>query len=145
MKKQKGVTLISLTIYIIAVVIVISMITVISRYFYKNITYSSRNVDPMVEYTKFNSFFTEETNLAEIEVFDSKTTTDENKVSYVVFNNGIQYTYISQNKGIYRNKVKIARNIDDCEFKIGQSDGKTTITVNFLAGDFKNSITYTLK
>lgn len=147
MKNQKGITLISLTIYIIAVVIVIAIISVISGYLYKNINYSSQDVEPMAEYTKFNSFFTEEINKKGIKVLDSKTEIGENgnKTSYIVFDNGVQYTYISANKGIYRNKAKIANNIDNCEFEAGQENEKNTITVNFLAGDFNNSTTYTLK
>lgn len=147
MKNEKGITLISLTIYIIAMLIIISIISVISGYFYKNIAYSSQNVDPMVEYTKFNSFFTEEVNILGLEVLECNTQIDNNgnKTSYIVFNNNTQYTYISENKGIYKNKAKISRNIDNCEFKLEQNNGKDTITVNFRSGDFNTTVTYTLK
>ena len=76
MKSEKGITLISLIIYVIALTIVIGIIAVISGYFYKNIATTSENVEPMVEYTKFNSFFSEEVNYRGIKVLDCKTTTD---------------------------------------------------------------------
>ena len=116
MKSEKGITLISLIIYVIALTIVIGIIAVISGYFYNNIATSSEDIEPMVEYTKFNSFFSEEVNEKEIKVLDCKTTTDSTgkiDTSYIVFDNGVQYTYISENKGIYRNKVKIARGVEN--------------------------------
>ena len=57
MKSEKGITLISLIIYVIALTIVIGIVAVISGYFYNNIATSSEDIEPMVEYTKFNSFF----------------------------------------------------------------------------------------
>ena len=62
MRSEKGITLISLIIYVIALTIVIGIIAVISGYFYKNVATASVDVEPMVEYTKFNSFFSEEVN-----------------------------------------------------------------------------------
>ena len=148
MKNQKGITLISLIIYVIALTIVIGIIAVISGYFYKNIATTSENVEPMVEYTKFNSFFSEEVNYRGIKVLDCQSTTGDNgkiETSYIVFDNGVQYTYISGNKGIYRNKVKIARGVDNCSFEYKVEEGKDIVNVNFKAKDMNNPIKYTLK
>lgn len=148
MKSEKGITLISLIIYVIALTIVIGIIAVISGYFYKNIATTSENVEPMVEYTKFNSFFSEEVNYRGIKVLDCQSTTGDNgkiETSYIVFDNGVQYTYISGNKGIYRNKVKIARGIDNCSFEYKVEEGKDIVNVNFKAKDMNNPIKYTLK
>ena len=139
MKNNRGITLISVIIYVIAMLIIIGVIAVISKYFYKNIADSINEVDPVVEYTKFNSFFSEEVNTKYIQVIEW----DEN---HVVFDNGVQYTFIAENKGIYRNKVKICRNIDTCSFEVKNDNGKDKIKVHFTAGNFDNSsITYTLK
>ena len=102
MKSEKGVTLISLTIYIIAMTIVIGVISLVSTFFYKNTKSSSNQIDPMTEYTKFTNFFTEEVNHKGIQILECKD-------NYVVFDDGVQYTYIPENRGIYRNKVKICR------------------------------------
>ena len=148
MKSEKGITLISLIIYVIALTIVIGIVAVISGYFYNNIATSSEDIEPMVEYTKFNSFFSEEVNEKGIKVLDCKTTTDNTgkiDTSYIVFDNGVQYTYISGNKGIYRNKVKIARGIENCSFGYKVEDGKDIVNVNFKAKNMNNPIKYTLK
>ena len=148
MKSEKGITLISLIIYVIALTIVIGIVAVISGYFYNNIATSSEDIEPMVEYTKFNSFFSEEVNEKGIKVLDCKTTTDNTgkiDTSYIVFDNGVQYTYISGNKGIYRNKVKIARGIENWSFEYKVEDGKDIVNVNFKAKNMNNPIKYTLK
>lgn len=148
MKSEEGITLISLIIYVIALTIVVGIIAVISGYFYDNIDTSSEDIEPMVEYTKFNSFFSEEVNYVGIKVLDFNTTKNEQgkvDTSYIVFDNGVQYTFIAENKGIYRNKVKIARGIDECTFDYNIEDEKNIVYVTFKAKKLNNPIKYTLK
>ena len=147
MKSEKGITLISLIVYLIGMVIVVAVVTVISGYFYKNTKGLYENIDPISEYTKFNTFFSEEVNHENIKVLECKTdsTIPEQKESYIVFNNGVQYTFIQENKGIYRNKVKICREIDNCEFTYEIVNGKAVVIVEFTAGDKTRSTTFTLK
>lgn len=74
MKSQKGITLISLTIYVIALAIVVGVVAIISTFFYKNVNSVDDNVNPVTEYTKFNSFFTDEVNRNGIKVLECGTT-----------------------------------------------------------------------
>lgn len=139
MKSQKGITLISLTVYIIAMVIVVAVISVISMNFFKNTNSVSNIINPMTEYTKFNSFFAEEVNHSNIRVLAC----EEN---YVVFDNGVQYTFISENKGIYRNKVKIVSEVESCTFEYKIKNGKSVVTVNLkMKNTETRNIDYTLK
>ena len=57
MKNQKGITLISLTIYIIALTVIIAMLSLISTFFYKNVKDSQNDIEPLTEFTNFNSYF----------------------------------------------------------------------------------------
>ena len=143
MKSEKGITLISLTIYVIAMAIVVGVIAIISTFFYSNMEDTDNIVSPMTEYTKFNSFFSDEVNHEGIEVVSCGTT--DNGQNYIVFSNEVQYTYISENKAIYRNKVKIAKEIDDCTFTTGTNNGKRVVKVEFEAGGKTRENTYTLK
>lgn len=139
MKSQKGITLISLTVYIIVMIIVVAMVSVISAYFYKNTSSLSNNINPMTEYTKFNTFFSQETNYSNLKVL-------ANEESYVVFDNGVQYTYIPENKGIYRNKVKICNDVNKCSFENKIKNGKNVVTVNIKIGTAEErTVDYTLK
>lgn len=141
MKSEKGITLISLTIYIIAMVVVVAIVSIISTFFYKNTNYIGNKLDPIKEYTKFNSFFSNEVNHQNIKILECKE-------DYIIFDNGVQYTFIDK-QGIYRNKVKIAKNITKKDkqavFIEKIENGKTVIQVNFIIGDKDQSTTYTLK
>lgn len=139
MKSQKGITLISLTIYIIVITIVIGIVAILSTYFYKNTHNLANNINPLTEYTRFNGFFTEEVNHENIKILECGE-------QYVVFDNSVQYTYVPQNKAIYQNKVKIASNVEKCKFERKIKNGKEAIHVSL---KFENSeeknIDYVLK
>lgn len=140
MKSQKGITLISLTIYIIVMAIVVGVVATISTYFYKNQTAASNQVEPLTEYTKFNSFFTDEANHEGIKVIECKQ-------NYIVFDDGVQYTFVPENHGIYRNQAKISKKIEDCKFEYFIENGKHKVTVTIIAeeGKFNRQQTYTLR
>ena len=134
MKSQKGVTLISLTIFVIVMAIVIGVMAIITTFFYKNIKDVNVDIDPITEYTTFNSYFSDEVNKNNIQVVkcDSQKDEEGNIIqNYILFSNGVQYTFIPNNKGIYKDKVKICRNIENCEFSETIENGKSTVTVKF--------------
>lgn len=137
MKSENGVTLISLTVYIIGLTLIIAIVAVISTFFYKSVRNVSQTVDPITEYSKFNTFFTEETNTNNIKILEC----GEN---YIVFDNGVQYTFIKENKGIYRNKVKICRGIEECKFTNKIENGKNIIKVSLGSGKVNKETEYTL-
>lgn len=143
MKSQKGITLISLTVYVIVMAIVVGVIAIISTFFYNNINDTNADINPITEYTKFNSFFSDEINHTNIKILDCGTTEDGQ--NYIVFDNGVQYTYIPENQGIYRNQVKIANGISNCTFTRSIQNGKDIVEVVFEAGNRTRETTYTLK
>lgn len=139
MKSEKGITLISLTVYIIAMVIVVAIVAVISKYFYTNTSSLSKTTDPLTEYTKFNSFFSDEVNHPNLKILECKTT-------YIVLDNQVQYTYIPENKGVYRNRVKVCKDVENCTFQNEIKNGKNVIIVTIKIGTSKEkTVEYTLK
>lgn len=139
MKSQKGITLISLTVYIIAMVIIVAIVAVITTYFYANTNSVFSTINPLTEYTRFNSFFTEEVNHSNLKVLHC----EEN---YIIFDNQVQYSYIGENKGIYRNKIKICRDVQKCTFENKVKNGKNVVSINIKIGVAnEKSIEYTLK
>ncbi len=142
MKSQEGVTLISLTVYVIVMAIVIGILAIITTFFYQNVRDANQDIDSITEYTTFNSYFSDEINHDNLKVSKCGS---ENGQNYIVFSNGVQYTYIPENKGIYRNQVKICRNIEECEFSESIENGKSIITVNFKVKNQERTDTYTLK
>lgn len=138
MKSEKGVTLITVTIYIIAMTIILGVIAVLSGAFMKSMQESNFNNEPITEYIRFNTYFSEEVNTPGIKILEC--TND-----YVVFSNGVQYSFIEENRGIYRNKVKICWNIDKCNFVDRTEDEKQMLSVHFVAEGIDYTTDYTLK
>ena len=143
MKSQKGITLISLTIYVLVMAIVVGVVAIISTFFYSNMNNTTQDLDPITEYTKFNSFFSDEVNHSNIKILDCGTTEDGQ--NYIAFDNGVQYTFIPENQGIYRNQVEIAKGVTNCTFTRNIKNGKDVVEVVFQAGNRTRETTYTLK
>ena len=127
MNSNKGVTLTSVIIYIIGMSIVVGVISTLTSYFYKNIDIEDINA-ATGQYTKFTQSFAEETNKENNSVIDCKT-------NYIVFSSGNQYTYMTENKSIYKNNIKICENVDICSFSYSIINGKYSVTVEFKAGN----------
>lgn len=132
MKLQRGITITSLIIYIIGMVLIISIMSVVTTNFYKNVNNIDKEINPITEFTKFNTYFTSEVNEYNIKLVECKETALQN---YIVFDNGIQYTYIPENKAIYQNKIKICRGVDLCVFNNTIENGKEVIKVKMKIGE----------
>lgn len=155
MKSEKGITVSSLVVYVIALTIIVGTIATITKYYYGNINKLSSNTSSMEEITKFNTYITEEVNKASNIIYDCNTQNSGENDNYVIFYNAndkdetnpksgyTQYTF--KNKSIYLNKIKICSNIDDCKFEdVSDTNNyklKVTLTVN---GNTKETV-YTLK
>ncbi len=147
MKSEKGITVTSLIIYVIALTVVIASIAMLSNYFYRNTSAVTGNINPITEYTKFNTFFSEEVNHSNIKVLECKQEGEEGEGNYIVFDNGVQYTFIKENEAIYKDKVKICTYVKECSFTHKIQNGKNVVTVSIT---MENSTTpkiieYTLK
>ena len=70
MKKENGVTLTSIIIYIIALLIVIGIVASLTSYFYKNVDVDGESKLTNSQFTKFTSFFTNEINQPGIKVIE---------------------------------------------------------------------------
>lgn len=144
MKSEKGVTLTILIIYIIVFSIVIGMLASLSNYIYGNLGNVNDSSIKISEFGKFNTRFVEDVKTSiDAEV---KTNTDGNL--QISFSNGNVYVY--SKKSIYRNKEKIAKDIDTFTATLQQGNGKKYINVNIKisSNDGKNytrQINYVLK
>ena len=130
MKSEKGITVISVTIYVIAMVLIVALIAVMTNYFYKNVDYASDEVDFNQQYTTINNFFSEEANLKDNKILEiGETINDEDgtKQIWVAFSSKNQYTYVEANKALYRNNVKIAKDIESFSVSQESKNRKTGI------------------
>lgn len=141
MKSEKGITLTSLIAYIIGMILIISIMSVLTTNFYKNVSNINMEIIPSTEFTKFSSYFSSEINKYNIKVLECKETSTQN---YIVFDNGIQYTYIPDNKSIYQNKIKICRGVEYCVFTNIIENGKDVIKIKMKIGEKEYDNSYIL-
>lgn len=145
MRNNKGVTMISLITYIMGLTIVLALIATLTTFFFKNTSAKDLNSDT-TQYTKFSSIFLEEINNKNNSVIECKSL--NNGVSYIIFSSGNQYTFNTNSKCIYKNKIKICENVEICDFSYTFIDSKYKIKVNFKTSNIdmtgENAIIYNL-
>jgi len=105
-KSQKGITLLSLIIYIVVILVVIGTLSVVSQNFYSSSSYITEMGKYVAEFDKFNMFFIED-----VKNNENIYSITENQI---IFEDGTIYTYSEQS--IYRNKIEICSNIYTCVF-----------------------------
>ena len=123
MKKNRGITLISLIIYIILSIMVLSMLTVLSTHFKDNIGNLDISTVHDTEFDKLNLQLLKETKTENNYIDEEQTTTTK-----LVFTNGNTYTY--ESNAIYLNdNIKIAEKIEAFSSEISNEDNKQKIKV----------------
>ena len=125
-KREKGVTLISLTIYVVVMVLVIALIAVITSFFYNNVMNIDKEAVELAELNKLNLYMIEET---EKEGNSIETISSDGKK--ITFNNGNAYTI--QDNGIYQNSIRICKNVNTkaTEFAKTKEKGKEILKVYY--------------
>lgn len=141
MKKEKGITMVSLVIYVAVMTIVIALMSKIITNFYKNTDTMQGNLQNVVEFNKFNIYF-----LKEVKTTDNKVDHISNDNPYILFSSGNAF---SINDGIiYYNNIKICENVQSMQFSLGK-DGNgidrsiINVTLNFK--NFNKSISYKIE
>ncbi|MBO5412864.1 MAG: hypothetical protein J6A29_00905 [Clostridia bacterium] len=126
---NKGITLISLVIYIAVVFVVLAALMRITTYFSSNIR-DSADVSFETEFNKLNLYLMDETESVGNKIVEIINGTQ------VTFFSGNKYTYNAEDKKVYLNdNIKICENIEDCLFEQRTAEnGKSvlflTITIN---------------
>lgn len=152
MKQEKGVTLIILVIYVILFSVVMGLLATLSNYIYNNLHYVNDASVDVSEFNKFNMYFVEDVKSnKQVEVKDTINNQGK-KVLQIVFEDGDIYNYIEEEKSIYKNKQKIAKDIQSFtaqSFKT-QDEKKIYISVNIKIGakeetNYSKDLNYVLK
>jgi len=130
MKNERGVTLTSLMVYIVAMALIIITIMNITRYFNKNVEYVEDKTKYGQEYLKFTEEITKEINTTGNIVLkcgeEKNLETDNVEQKYIIFSKTYnQYTF--KGNAIYKNKSKIAENIKECTFTCEENNNVITI------------------
>lgn len=132
MKNENAITLVSLVIYILAMLIIIGIMGKVSIMFYENSNDLDDDVKDIVEYNKFNSYFIKEIKSANNSI--DKISTDG---TYILFTSGNSFTF--RNNKIFYNDLEIAEDVIELKFsKYLDSNQKVDNTVVTVEINFKN-------
>ena len=137
MRSEKGITMLSLIIYVLLIISVIAIFANITRIFYSNINQFDTESKDAIAFSKFNMYFLNDIKKKTVEI-------DEISENYIVLladNEEIRYSLV--NNSLYRNKVKICDNVTD--FKLSTNSDKSNVKVDAKIGDYKKTTTYVIE
>lgn len=143
MKSEKGITLMTLAIYILIVFIVLAMLATLTTNFKSNLEKEESKSIFLVEYDKFNMYFLDEV---------KNTNNDIEQIDingkYIEFTNGNKYSYEKSKIYLIKGedtKIIIANEVEYCNFTQEENDGKTIINVEITINNETKNVKYTLK
>ena len=141
MKKEKGITMISLVVYVAVMTVVIGVMSSIITSFYKNTDTVQGNVQEIVEFSKFNSYF-----LKEVKINNNKVDHISSDNTYILFTSGNSFS-ISNNK-IYYNNIKICDEVQSMQISLGKNGNgidKSIVNVTLNFENFNKSLNYKIE
>lgn len=147
MKDNRGITLTSLIIYIIALMIFVGTMATITKYFYKNFKEITINDKETKEYTELTKFLSQDINSKKIEnTFindrDNQETptghelifklNDLSTHRYKLKDNTIYYTEIQNNTAT--KDITLCNEVNSCTFSLGENQNTITVSIEFEGG-----------
>lgn len=136
MKKQNGITLVSLVAYVIIMSIVIGVLANIISNFYQNTDSMQADTKDVIEFNKFNMYF-----LKEAKTLNNKIDKLEN--NYILFTSGNSFSY--SNNSIYYNNLTICKNVKNVSFSFKENERQDIVEVNMEFQDFQKTINYKIE
>ncbi len=128
MKNNSGVSIASLTVYVIAMLLVIGIIASITSFFYTNVNNLDNASKNASEITKFNMHFIEEVKKSGNSIM--AISQDKTKIT---FSSGNTYTF--QDKSIYMNNIRLCENVKNLQFNLEKINEKDVVSVLVTIGD----------
>lgn len=135
MNNEKGITLVSLVIYIAVMIIVLSVMGSIISTFYDNTDGMNGKVEELIKFNKFNISFLKEVKANNNAVDRIETVNGEN---YILFNSG--NTFLFKNSRIYYNNIVLIDGVKNAKFI--ETEDKNIITVTLDFDSFSKTINY---
>lgn len=135
MKKEKGITLISLILYIIVMIVVIVVMMNVTTNFYTNINNMQLAKEDILEFNTFNTNFLKEIKLENNEI-------DSISKNYVLFSSGNSFSL--SNNSIYYNNTRICKNVQEFECFLDEENSKI-INIRVKMNNFEKSMKYKLE
>ncbi len=140
MINNRGITMISLIIYIIVITFILSGLTAITTSFYKNVNEVDQGSESAVSFSKFNMYFLNDIKEEKAKIEDVTSNGKSITLSFTRGNSKQTVTYKLLSGSIYRDKVKICDKVKD--LNIDAVPGGTSITIDINISDYEKTTTY---
>lgn len=145
MKSQKGVTMISLVLYIASFLVITATIAGITTFFYNNVEVLDTSIGSNSQYNKFNLYFLNEckksgnqllawkesSTLCNYDRLKEATKIKENK--FITFKdkegNKNSFIYEPNSHSLYYNTIKLCDNVEEFKINLDDSTGKTVLKI----------------
>ncbi len=135
MKKEKGVTLVSLIIYVLVMVVIIAVMSQIISRFYDNTKELNSDTESVLEFNKFNSYF-----LREIKQEGNELDSIVN--GNILFTSG--NTFSKQGSYIYYNNIPICSKVTSFTATVDEEDD-TIINIRIEFENYSKDINYKIE
>ncbi|MBR3696679.1 MAG: hypothetical protein IKM97_00155 [Clostridia bacterium] len=148
MKSKKGVTMMSLILYVASFLIVTTVVATITTFFYNNVVILDTKTSSNSQYNRINLYFLNQCKKNNVSLFAWKNIDIEANIdtpsnisalknnpegAFITFKeeNNIKnsFIYVEDEKNLYFNSVKIGQDIEEFKFKIDYSFGKPVLKV----------------
>ncbi len=145
MKNNKGVTMVSLIMYVILMVFIVAGLTSITTSFYNNISELDKDSKSAADFAKFNMILLNDLKAEEAayESIENNGSTENPIITLNLMANGEPVSYTVQNKKLYRNDVKICGNIEKA--KIEYNSSEDSITIYLKIKGYEKTTTYAIE
>ena len=130
-KNDRGVTLISLTIYVVLMLAVVAVMAGFKDNVDKTLKTMGEYASVVPEINKMHMYMLDEANIE-----NNKILKRNSDGTYVEFTSGNKYLF-SENK-VYKNSVRIQSDVSNCTFEIGQENNNDVLYVNLELDDGKS-------
>ena len=144
MKNNRGITLLSLIVYVSIMMIAIGILASLTEFIYGNLGQVDTESYSSEEFNKFNLNF-----IKDVKQSSDATINVSGDNIQIILSNNTNYNYISSEHSIYRDKVKIAENINEFSAEKMLNNNKNVIKVRIGTGknntNFGKTINYVLK
>ena len=133
MKKERGITLVSLVMYVVVLTVVIELVMLFNGDFYPKIASLNEENILAENFNKFNLSF-----LKDVKESATASIVQKNSDIVIALSNGAHYYYVEQDGAIYREKIKIVDNINSFSVNYYSLSNKNILRVGIIFGENEN-------
>ena len=146
-KSQKGITMISLILYVASFAAITLVVGGITTFFYSNIQVMDESIGSNSEYNKFNLYLLNEckkpgatiyaiqgtnntgSNPKELSSLSSGETDLQDFITFKSDSGMNSFIFDSEYKNLYYNSIKLCQNVEDFQLILDKTQGKDILTV----------------